>query len=91
MSSFLDPKVTRREMLVGGMAATLSLAGAVDAFAAADDDFAGFTVGVQSYCFRKFDLEPALKRTKDLGLHNIEFYQKHAPLQSSPKQIKALV
>lgn len=56
-----------------------------------DDPFGGFTLGAQSYCFRNFDTEPALKRTHDLGLHFIEFYQKHARLDSSPEQIKALL
>jgi sugar phosphate isomerase/epimerase len=53
--------------------------------------FSGLTVGAQSYCFREFDTEQALKRTHDLGLHYIEFFQKHAPLNSSPEQIKALL
>ena len=44
---------------------------------------------MQSYSFREFDLEPALKRTRDLGLRYIEFYQKHAPLHSTPEQIQA--
>src|SRR3712207_8123827 len=30
-----------------------------------DDQFAGFTVGIQSYTFRKFTLEQALKRTQE--------------------------
>ena len=46
--------------------------------------FGGFTLGVQSYTFRKFDLEQALKRIQELGLHYVEFYQKHAPLASTP-------
>lgn len=49
-----------------------------------------FTVGVQSYCFREFDLEQALKQTKELGLQWIEFFQKHAPPASTPEQIKAI-
>jgi sugar phosphate isomerase/epimerase len=51
----------------------------------------GFTMGAQSYCFRDFDTEQALKRTRDLGLHFIEFYQKHAPPTSTPDQIRALL
>jgi sugar phosphate isomerase/epimerase len=56
-----------------------------------DDPFGGFTLGVQSYSFRNFDLDQALKRTKELGLRYIEFYNKHAPLTSTPDQIKALL
>src|SRR2546421_12565489 len=54
-------------------------------------DFGGFTVGVQSYCFRNFDTEGALKRTRELGLHFMEFFQKHAPLSSTPAQTEALL
>jgi sugar phosphate isomerase/epimerase len=57
----------------------------------ADDPFGGFTLGVQSYTFREFDVEQALKRIKGLGLHYVELYQKHAPLESTPEQIKAIL
>jgi sugar phosphate isomerase/epimerase len=57
----------------------------------ADDPFGGFTMGAQSYCFRKFDTEPALKRTHDLGLHYIEFFQKHAPSNMTRAQVDALL
>jgi sugar phosphate isomerase/epimerase len=84
----------RRRFLQAGAAATLGLVG-VKALHSAEgkktDPFGGFTLGVQSYTFREFDLEPCLKRTKDLGLHYVEFYQKHAPEKSTPEQIKALL
>jgi sugar phosphate isomerase/epimerase len=85
--------IDRRRFLRLGAVTTLGLAGlsAVRADDKRDDPFGGFTVGVQSYTFRHFDLEPALKRTQDLGLHYIEFYQKHAPLNSTPEGIKALL
>ncbi|MER3416501.1 MAG: hypothetical protein C4297_09855 [Gemmataceae bacterium] len=54
------------------------------------DDYGGFTVGAQSYCFRRFDREQALKRIRDLGLKYVEFFQKHAPLESTPEQIQAI-
>ncbi len=54
------------------------------------DAFGGFKLGAQSYTFREFDLEPALKRMKDLDLHYAELFQKHAPLNSSPDQIAAI-
>jgi inosose dehydratase len=53
--------------------------------------YGSFIVGAQSYCFRNFDTEQALKRTQELGLRYIEFFQKHAPLNSSPEQVKALL
>jgi sugar phosphate isomerase/epimerase len=55
------------------------------------DAFGGFNLGAQSYTFREFDLEPALKRMKDLDLHYAELFPKHAPLNSSPEQIAALL
>ena len=56
-----------------------------------DNPYGGFTLGVQSYSLREFDTEQALKRIQDLGLHFVEFYQKHAPLDSTEAQVKALV
>src|SRR5438132_11863023 len=85
---------TRRRFLEAGAVTTLGLAG-LPAMLNADDKkedvFGGFTLGVQSYSFRNFNTEQALKRTQDLGLHFVEFYQKHAPLESNPEQIQALL
>jgi sugar phosphate isomerase/epimerase len=85
--------VTRRRFLQAGAATALGLAWptALRADDKKADPFGQFIMGVQSYCFREFDTEQALKRTQDLGLHYIEFYQKHAPLDSSPDQIRALL
>lgn len=94
MNRLENQTVSRRQFLRQSAAASLALTAFVSASAkvrSADDDFGGFTLGVQSYSFRKFDLEPALKRTKDLGLTSIELYQKHAPLESTPEQVKALL
>src|SRR5262249_32372846 len=54
------------------------------------DEYGGFLLGAQSYTFRNFDLEPALKRIKDCNLHYAEFYQKHCPTSATPDQIKAV-
>src|SRR5262245_10728736 len=89
-----ENEMTRRSFLQAGAATTLGLGGLPGLLRAEDkkaDPFGGFTMGVQSYCFREFDTEAALKRTQELGLHYIEFYQKHAPLDSTPAQIKALL
>jgi inosose dehydratase len=56
-----------------------------------DDAYGGFKLGAQSYTFREFDLEPALKRMKDLNLHYVELFQKHAPPESTPAQIRAIL
>jgi inosose dehydratase len=83
----------RRRFLQAGAAAALGLSALPNLLSAEgkkDDAFGGFKLGAQSYTFREFDLEPALKRMKELGLHYVELFQKHAPLESSPKQIEAL-
>ena len=56
-----------------------------------EDALGGFKLGAQSYTFREFDLEPALKRMKSLGRRYVELFQKHAPLNSTPRQIEALL
>jgi sugar phosphate isomerase/epimerase len=56
-----------------------------------EDPYGGFKFGCQSYTFRNFKLEPALKKIKDLGLHYAEFYNAHVPLNSTPEQIKAVL
>jgi sugar phosphate isomerase/epimerase len=81
---------SRRRFLQVGAGTTLGLAG-LPAMLSAAEPFGEFTMGAQSYCFRNFDTEQALKRTHDLGLHFIEFFEKHAPLKSTPEQVKALL
>ena len=79
-----------RRAFLGASAATA--AGLFTARTApAADDFAGFNVGVQSYTFRNFDLEQMLKKTKELGLKNAEFYSKHIPADSTPEKLKAIL
>jgi len=80
--------LSRREFLGASLAVVGT--GGILSSALAAEGYGNFTVGVQSYCFREFDLEQALKRTKELGLNWIEFYQKHAPPNSSPEQIAAI-
>ena len=53
------------------------------------DPWGGFTVGVQSYTFRNFKLERALKACHDLGLKYAEFYRGHIPTNATPDAIKA--
>jgi inosose dehydratase len=85
---------SRRRFLQAGAAGTIGLAGLPAMLSALEknaDPFGGFTMGAQSYCFRNFGTEAALKRTQELGLHFIEFFPNHAPLKSTPDQIKALL
>lgn len=76
---------TRRDFLKtsAALAGTAFLTGR----SGAADDFGGFTVGIQSYTFRKFNLEQALKRTQDVGLKHAEFYRGHVPADSSADKL----
>ena len=85
-----DPTLGRRDFLKSAaVIGTVALAGRAAAapIPAPDGPFAGFTVGIQSYTFRKFPLERALKMTQDLGLTFAEFYRGHVPTDGSPEKI----
>src|SRR5262245_37655609 len=77
---------TRREFL--SAAAATFVAGALSA-----DDSSGckLNIGAQSYSFRDFKLEDALKQYQVLGLKNAEFFRDHIPLDSTPEQLKAVL
>lgn len=84
---------TRRRFLQASAAATVgaALAPLLRAQERTTDPFGGFTVAIQSYTFRAFNLEQALQRTQKLGLKNAEFYNKHVPTDSTEKQIDAIL
>lgn len=91
----MESCITRRGFIGAGVAGAVALAGMSTSTAAlaADapkDPFGGFLVGVQSYSFRHFNLEQALAKTRDLGLHFIELFQAHVPLASSDEQIRSV-
>lgn len=52
--------------------------------------FGGFNVGLQSYTLRSFRVEEALDITKELGLHSIEFFPGHFPVNSTPDEIESM-
>ena len=83
--------LSRRTFLKTTAAAGAALLAPRSLTAAQPDAFGGFKLGVQSYTFRKFDLEPALKRISELGLKYAEFYQEHIPPKSSPDKLKAIL
>jgi sugar phosphate isomerase/epimerase len=86
-----DPlTLSRRSFLQASAITGVGLFGS-RSLVAADEEFGGFKIGVQSYTFRNFDLEQALKRTQELGLKYAEFYSKHIPPGSSPDQIKSIL
>jgi hypothetical protein len=93
MTTHPVPALDRRRFLAAGAAAVAGLAGLPSVLQAADKDdpFGGFTLGMQSYTLRNFDLEPALKRIHDVGLRFAEFYQKHVPVTDNADAIKAVL
>jgi sugar phosphate isomerase/epimerase len=86
-------QTNRRSFLRFGIASAACLTG-IRSFAWTDDKrtdpFGGFKLGVQSYTFRHFNTEQAVKRTQDLGLHYIEFYREHLKPTATPEQIEAV-
>jgi sugar phosphate isomerase/epimerase len=48
---------------------------------------AGFVLGIQSYSLRDFPVDKALDDIQQLGLHTVEFFEKHLSLGSSQEQI----
>jgi inosose dehydratase len=101
MSQHPSSRHNRREFLKAGAAGGLGLAvlpGLVDADAPRRDPFGGFNVGVQSYTFRNFNLEQALQRIHDLGLHYVELFRAHVLpgreqdlARMTPEQIRAVI
>ena len=89
------PSLSRRQFLqttgaATALAALPALAGAGEP-RKEPDPFGGFNVGLQSYSLRHFkQLDQVLPRIRDLGLHYVEFYNGHVPLNSNDNQIKAV-
>jgi sugar phosphate isomerase/epimerase len=86
--------MNRRRFLQSGAVAAAGLA-SLPALAEAakqpqPDPFGGFTVGVQTYSFRQFNLEQCLVQTQKLGLHFVELYRGHVPVDATAGQIKAV-
>jgi sugar phosphate isomerase/epimerase len=94
MTANNNRRIDRRRFLQAGAATAAGLAGlptlADAAKQPAQDPFGGFTVGVQSYSFRQFNLEQCLVQTQKLGLHYIELYRGHVPTDATPGQLKAV-
>ena len=86
-----DRHLSRRDVLRGGAAALA--AGALPTWALAKDDdaFSGFTLAIQSYTFRNFNLEKAVAKIAECGVKHVEFFNKHVPVDSKPDQVKAVL
>lgn len=82
--------LTRRTFLQAGAATAAGLLAARPA-RAVGDLVGDISLGCQSYTFRQFNLEQALRRMKDLGIKNAEFYNAHIPQNSTPQQLQMIL
>ena len=90
MNQHSETAISRRELLRQGALGATSLALLASAAEAspAEDPYAPFKMGLQSYSLRNFKTEEALKMTQDLGLRYWEAYPGHFPLTEDPKAIR---
>ncbi len=52
-----------------------------------DDPYDGFPMGAQSYSLRKFNVVEAVRHLQGMGLHFVEFFDKHLSKDASDGQI----
>jgi sugar phosphate isomerase/epimerase len=57
------------------------------AAARAEDPYGGWPLGAQSYSLREFDTREVVRHLQGLGLHYVEFFSKHLPLDATDEQI----
>jgi sugar phosphate isomerase/epimerase len=57
----------------------------------AESRFGRWPIGIQSYSLRKFPVDEALRHVEGLGLHNLEFFSGHFPLDASDEQIDQMI
>jgi inosose dehydratase len=86
-----DRPLSRRDVLRGGAAALAASALPAWATGKDEDPFGGFTVAIQSYTFRNFDLDKALAKTAACGVKHAEFFRKHISVESTPDQLKSVL
>ena len=84
------PNLTRRTFL---QASALSATGLAlqPHIASAEETFQGWPVGIQSYTLRKFPVADAIRHIQGLGLHNVEMFNAHLPLDASSDQIRQML
>ena len=89
------PRFFSRRQFLGksalGAGAAMTVASLPATALAQDEDrFGGWPVGIQSYSLRKYDTAQAIRHMQGLGLHFVEFYGKHVPLNSTEEQLADL-
>src|SRR5438876_7003250 len=81
--------LSRRQFLQTSAAALAAPALMQAAQPRQDDPYGGFTVGIQSYTYRRFTFERALEQIQMLGLRHVELYRGHVPTTATEAQMKA--
>lgn len=76
--------------LAGASAAAAAGLSARHALASAEPLPGGLTLGLQTYTFRNFKPDEALKIAGELGFGTVEMFEAHFPSQSTPEQIAAV-
>lgn len=81
--------ISRRRFVQLGTAAACGLAGGLmqRVLAAESDPWRGWPIGIQSYSLREFNLHDAVRHMQGMGVHFVEFYQKHLAVDASDQQI----
>lgn len=89
---------SRRQFLAAASAASFAsvallhspsrVLGAVRKFE--DDPFLGWPIGAQSYSLRNFELDQAARHLQGLGLHYVELFSKHMPLEAEGESLAAI-
>lgn len=79
-------RVSRRHLLKAGAAGVAAYTINWPRRARADSQ-ESFVLGIQSYSLRNFPVDKALADTQELGLHAIEFFGGHFPLNSDQEHI----
>jgi len=87
----MSPTYSRRRFLGSTAAAAAAASLALPRFGrAADAKPSRFSIGVQSYSFRGFDVEKTIRVASEVGFEHIEFYSGHFSDKSTPDEIEAM-
>ena len=101
-ADYLNPGLTRREILAAGLATVGAISTGATALArgvamgAREGDYGPFKMGLQSYSLRgytkdgKADVGKALAVTKDLGVRYWEAFPAHVATTADPAKIRAI-
>ena len=86
-----DRQLSRRDLIRTGAAAVAAASFPSWLIAKDEDPLGGFTLAIQSYTFRNFNLEKAVAKINEVGVKHVEFFRGHVPVDSKPEQIKSVL